>query len=392
MSQRPRTPKHVDISVRDRLLTLAKRDGQDYNSILNLYFRERLLARLALSPHREQFVLKGGALLWAFAMQGERGLTRPTKDLDFRAGSIANSIETISATFAEICAVRLDEDGVLFDAGGLVSERIAEIAIYPGVRLSIPTKLASVASRIQIDVGFGDVITPVPLELEFPVLLEGMSVPTVLAYSRETIVAEKYEAMLKLSFANTRMKDFFDVYQLAHAYAFNGPVLCEAIQRTAERREMPFLAHPAVLQPEFGMDAARQQQWSAFLVSPKKWHLFAPYHLSLKQAVNQCLYGRVICSVWSTIAASLGCGAICSLGILPHTVTSCPSRSPSHSLTVQARRSRFFQSWALAKVSSSALNRLNTEREATRIILRLARLSATVRRRGSSRNSLDASR
>lgn len=265
MSQRPRTPKHVDISVRDRLLALAKRAGQDYNVVLSLYYRERLLARLAASRYRERFILKGGSLLFAFAAQGARELARPTKDLDFRAGGIRNDVGDIAAAFAEICALPSPDDGLMFDAYAIKGDRIAEDALYHGVRLSIPVRLASASGRLQIDIGFGDVITPEPLEMAYPVLLDEMPPPRVLAYSRETVVAEKYEAMLKLSLANTRMKDFFDVYQLARTYAFEGVVLSEAVRRTCERRGTPFLIDPAVLQPDFATDAARQQQWAAFL-------------------------------------------------------------------------------------------------------------------------------
>jgi len=249
--------------VRDRLLVLAKREGQDYNVVLNLYYRERLLARLAGSPVRERFVLKGGALLFALATQGVQELARPTKDLDFRADGIRNDVAEIAAAFANLCTLPSFEDGLVFDAGAIKADRIAEDALYHGVRLSIPVRLAS--GRLQIDIGFGDVITPGPLEMTYPVLLDEMPAPKVLAYARETVVAEKYEAMLKLSLANTRMKDFFDVYQLARAYAFEGQVLGEALRRTCERRGAPFLPDPAVLRPDFGTDAARQQQWAAFL-------------------------------------------------------------------------------------------------------------------------------
>jgi len=265
VSQRSRHPKHVDISVRDRLLALAKREGQDYNVVLNLYYRERLLARLAGSPYRERFVLKGGALLFALTMQGTRELARPTKDLDFRAGGIRNDTAEIAAALAEICALPSFEDGLVFDAGAIKAERIAEDALYHGVRLSIPVRLASASGRLQIDIGFGDVITPGPVEMAYPVLLDEMPTPRVLAYSRETVVAEKYEAMLRLLLANTRMKGFFDMYQLARAYAFEGQDLGEALRRTCERRGAPFLPGPAVLGPDFGVDVARQQQWAAFL-------------------------------------------------------------------------------------------------------------------------------
>ncbi len=306
MTQRSGHPKHVDISVRDRLLILAKREDQDYNVVLNLYYRERLLARLADSRYREQFVLKGGALLFAFATQETQELARPTKDLDFRAGGIPNDVAEIASAFAEICTLSSFEDGLVFEVGAIKADRIAEDALYHGVRLSIPVKLASAAGRVQVDIGFGDVITPGPLEMVYPVLLDEMPAPHVLTYSRETVIAEKYEAMLRLSLVNTRMKDFFDVYQLARAHAFEGQGLSEAIRRTCERRGTSFLPDPAVLQPDFGTDAVRQQQWATFLkrgrltTAPERFaDVMDELHAFLEPIHEACRQQRPLAALWS---------------------------------------------------------------------------------------------
>jgi len=262
MSSRPRA--HLDISVRDRLLAIAKREGRDFNVILNLYYQERLLARLAASAYHDHFVLKGGLLLYALAIEGKQQFARPTKDIDLRGGGIGNDADGLRAIFANVCILDMP-DGVSFDAAGVTAEHVAEDAMYHGVRLHIPVSLAQARGRIRVDIGFGDVITPGPWEMTLPVLLPDISAPRLLVYSLETVVAEKFEAMLSLSLINTRMKDFFDVYQLASAYSFDGAVLVEAIRGTCGRRGTPFTPDPPVLQEPFGLDLTRQRQWDAFL-------------------------------------------------------------------------------------------------------------------------------
>ncbi len=154
---------------------------------------------------------------------------------------------------------------MVFDPDGITTERITEDADYQGIRVRIPVRLAEARGRVQVDVGFGDVVTPGPTEMLFPVLLEEMPSPTLLAYPMETVVAEKLEAMVSLSLVNSRMKDFFDLHWLALNRPFAGAVLQQAVDRTFRRRGTQFLPDPAVFQPSFAADEGRQRQWSAFL-------------------------------------------------------------------------------------------------------------------------------
>lgn len=193
---------HLDISVRDRLLAVAKREGRDFNVVLNLYYQERQLARLAASSYRDHFILKGGLLLYALAIGGKQQFARPTKDIDLRGGGISNDADNLRAIFVGVCAIEMP-DGVSFDATGVTAEHIAEDAMYHGVRLHIPVNLAGARGRIRVDIGFGDVITPGPWDMELPTLLSDIPAPRVLAYSLETVIAEKFEAMLNLSLINS---------------------------------------------------------------------------------------------------------------------------------------------------------------------------------------------
>ena len=172
MTSRPHA--RLDISVRDRLLAIAKREGRDFNVVLNLYYQERLLARLAASAYHDHFVLKGGLLLYALAIEGKRQLARPTKDIDLRGSGIGNDTAELCAIFADVCTVAMP-DGVSFDAAGITAEHIAADAMYHGVRLHIPVSLAQARGRIRVDIGFGDVITSGPRAMELPVLLHRFS-------------------------------------------------------------------------------------------------------------------------------------------------------------------------------------------------------------------------
>jgi predicted nucleotidyltransferase component of viral defense system len=259
-----RRVSRIDISARERLLQLARREGRDFNLVLNRYYQERFLARLAASPYRDRFLLKGALFLLARAGDERRQLARPTRDVDLGGEAIGNAPDRLRDLFGEVCALPL-RDGVAFDTAGIATERIVEDADYPGVRLTIPVAFAGARGHLQVDVGFGDVVTPGPQELTFPTLLNGMPAPTLLAYSVETVVAEKFEAMIKLSLVNSRMKDCYDLCQLARTESFAGAVLQEAVRKTFARRGTRFLPDPAIFRDTFGSDSSRQQQWATFL-------------------------------------------------------------------------------------------------------------------------------
>jgi predicted nucleotidyltransferase component of viral defense system len=253
-------PKNVAHSVRDRLLKLAKARGEEFNFVLLRYALERFLCRLGQSSHADEFVLKGAMLFTVWSKHPHRA----TKDLDL-LGFGAPGIERLVAVFREVSALCVEDDGVAFDAGSVKAKRIKEDAEYEGVRITLEGKIGSARIAIQVDVGFGDAVTPPPAMVNFPTLLP-FPAPKIRAYSRETVVAEKLHAMVSLGMANTRMKDFFDVWFLSREFAFQGQPLVDAIRSTFDRRDttIPRMS-PVALTGTFALDATKGIQWSAFL-------------------------------------------------------------------------------------------------------------------------------
>jgi Nucleotidyl transferase AbiEii toxin, Type IV TA system len=195
-------PKNVPASVRQKLLDLARKRNADFGLLLVKYGLERMLYRLSCSRHRDVFILKGALLFELWTDQGYR----PTRDADFLARG-DNSPERFVRIFQELCTMKSEADGLVFDAGTVAAERITEDADYEGVRVTFTAHLDRAKIPMQIDIGFGDAVTPPPVENTYPTLLEFPG-PRLLTYPRETVVAEKLEAMVKLGIANSRMKDF----------------------------------------------------------------------------------------------------------------------------------------------------------------------------------------
>lgn len=234
--------------------------GEDFQLLLTRYANERFLYRLAQSPHSGQFVLKGAALftVWTGAPH------RATRDLDL-LGSGDPSEARLRTIFLELMQARLEDDGVEFDARSLEVGPIREDQIYGGIRALVTARIATAQIRLQIDVGFGDAITPAPIEVAFPHLLD-FPAPRLHVYPRETVVAEKLEAMVQLGLANSRMKDFYDLVILSRLFEFDGDLLVRAIRATFERRGTPLpVGLPVALTAAFGDDPAKQTQWRAFM-------------------------------------------------------------------------------------------------------------------------------
>jgi predicted nucleotidyltransferase component of viral defense system len=251
--------KNVAHSVRTRLLDRSRKSGEDYQLLLNRYAIERLLYRLARSDHGKAFVLKGAMLfaLWTGEMH------RPTRDLDL-LGFGDPSQERLRDVFRSLCAVPVDDDGLIFDADSVTVEPIREDQEYGGQRAKFIVRLGQAKISLQVDVGFGDAITPAAEEVEYPTLL-GMDPPRLRAYPKETVVAEKVEAMVKLGLANSRMKDFYDVLVMSRTFEFDGAKLRSAISATFARRgtELP-TEMPLALTTEFAADDQKRKQWDAF--------------------------------------------------------------------------------------------------------------------------------
>jgi hypothetical protein len=247
-----REVRNVGASVRRRLLNLARERADDFRLVLTRYAIERLLYRLGRTKQKDRFILKGATLFSAWFETPYRA----TRDLDL-LGRGDSSAENIVALFREIIAVATPEDGLEFQQDSIRVEEIREAQEYGGLRLIMVALLSDARIRIQVDIGFGDAVTPGTEELELPTLL-GDPRARVLAYPPETVVAEKFQAMVVLGIVNSRMKDFYDVAALAQKRRFEGRVLCEAIRATFERRETALPAEtPTALTQEFAGSPAR---------------------------------------------------------------------------------------------------------------------------------------
>jgi len=246
-------------SVRQRLLNLARERQEDFGLVLTKYGLERVLYRISQSRHRKAFVLKGALLFEVWTEQRYR----PTRDADFLARG-ENSPERFVALFKEICETPVEDDGLRFDADTVTAEHITEDADYEGLRIKFVGHLDNARIPIQIDLGFGDVITPEPVETEIPSMLQ-LPKAKLLTYPRESMVAEKFEAMVSLGLANSRMKDFYDVWSLTRDFPFEGSSLSMAIKKTFAKRgtQLPS-GMPVVFTSEFFEDAGKKRQWAAF--------------------------------------------------------------------------------------------------------------------------------
>ena len=254
-------PANVAASVRQRLLDLSRERGEDFQLILICYAAERFLYRLAMSEHSRQFILKGATLLNVWMDRSHR----PTRDLDF-AGYGEVSPERLITLLQEICQVAVEADGIQYDVDSIQMNEIREDQEYQGQRVRLIAYLEAARIPVQIDIGFGDVMTLEAEEISYPTLLDS-PVPRILAYPPETVISEKLQAMVALGMLNSRMKDFYDLRMIARLFTFDGPKLVEAIRATFNRRrtEIPESA-PVALTEEFSTDSDKTTQWRAFLM------------------------------------------------------------------------------------------------------------------------------
>jgi predicted nucleotidyltransferase component of viral defense system len=257
-------PHNVAASVRHRLTDLARKQGEDFQLVLTRFMIERLLYRLSRSPYCDEFILKGAMLFQVWTNQ----IHRPTRDLDL-LGKGKRTLAELARIFRDIGALIVEDDGLVFDPATVTAERIKEDQEYEGARIGCRAQLGQARIDLQVDVGFGDALVPCPDNITYPTML-AFPAPVLRAYPRQTVVAEKFQAMVNLGIANSRMKDFFDLRFMAQKFDFDGESLCKAIQATFHRRktELP-TKPPLALTPEFSTDAAKKRQWQAFLKKGK---------------------------------------------------------------------------------------------------------------------------
>ena len=252
--------RNVGASIRARLQNLAAQKGQVFDILLTRYALERFLYRLSLSQFSGQFVLKGAMLMTTWFDEPHR----PTRDLDL-LGFADSGAGPMLAVFRSILATPVDDDGITFDIAGLRVEQIREELAYGGLRLRTAASLAGARINVVIDIGFGDSVEPGLEEIDLPVLLD-LPAPHLRAYPRETVIAEKFQAMVLLGRANSRMKDFYDIWILAKSYSFEDDRLPRAIAATFARRTTAIPTEiPDALTAAFASDPMKQQQWNAFV-------------------------------------------------------------------------------------------------------------------------------
>jgi hypothetical protein len=252
------TVKNLSASVQARLQNHARATKRPFQELLQYYAMERFLYRLSKTPHRALFILKGALMLHVW----DAPLARATKDLDF-LGRLDNSLENLERVIREVCAADVEPDGMVFDRKTVKTERIKEDADYEGVRVRFVGLLGKARVAVQIDVGFGDVVTPGAENITYPALLD-FPAPELWGYPRETVVAEKFQAMVYLRTLNSRMKDFYDVWLLASQYAFDGALLAKGVAATFANRETAIDVAPIAFTPDFTEQASTLAQWTAF--------------------------------------------------------------------------------------------------------------------------------
>lgn len=269
-------------SIKARLLNMADGDNKKYQQLVVRFFHERLLFRLSKSDYRERFILKGGALLYAF----EKFMPRPTLDIDFMRRRIDNDKENILSAFKSIAAMSYPEDGITFHHEIMTANDITVEKKYPGVRINMTVNIGTYMQNLTLDIGFGDIIVPSPTELEYPTIFDALEEPAIMAYSLETVVAEKFQTMIDRGRFNSRMKDYFDLYRIFSVHKFDEPLLSEAIKATFQNRGTEFVEKHDFFSEDFENDAMLNQQWINYV---RRMKLTLPSFQDIHKTVSNVL-------------------------------------------------------------------------------------------------------
>lgn len=270
--------KNVEASIKAKLLNYAKKENISFNRLLLYYFQERFLYRLSISKYKNKFILKGGSLLLTLSV----GKGRPTQDIDFlvRLDNLDNiKAEKILREIISISTL----DGVIFHPDSIKFKNFKENWNVNAIRVSFNATLGSTKSNMQIDIGFKDSVVPDPVFLQYPTILD-LPAPKIRGYSWETVIAEKFEAMIKLHTLNSRLKDFYDIHYLASMQTFDSQSLLNAISTTFKKRGLTIEAEPFIFSEKFIGDKEKQIQWKAFLkkTKVKSYDDFSKVILSIK--------------------------------------------------------------------------------------------------------------
>jgi hypothetical protein len=246
-------------SIKDRLMRRVRAERLSFNQVFTLFALERLLYRVGASPYSRQFVLKGGLMMRASGAP----LARPTRDADLE-GFIDSDPRAIERVFQDIARIPCPEDGVTFHPEGVTVDAIQLDTEYGGVRVTVPGSFGTARFSVQVDIGFGDAITPGPIHVSYPTWLDHLPGPQLFGYPLETTIAEKYETLFRRREANSRAKDWYDLWMLASTRPFEGPLLQAAIANTFQQRLRPFEERPDDLYRAIAETPSRIANWNAF--------------------------------------------------------------------------------------------------------------------------------
>jgi hypothetical protein len=254
-----RAPANLPASVHQLLLNKARQTHRPFNELIQYYAMERFLYRLSASRYAARFILKGALMFTAWKLE----FYRTTMDIDL-LGKTANQVESIVAIVREVCAQAVAPDGLVFNPASVKGARITEDANYPGVRIRFQANLGAARVTLQLDIGFGDVVVPAPQAIEYPTLLD-FEAPRLRGYSKESVVAEKFESLVTLGILNSRMKDYFDIWTLSRQFEFDGQTLSNAIAKTFSNRGTKIVPEPIGLTAKFANDPTKESQWRGFI-------------------------------------------------------------------------------------------------------------------------------
>lgn len=279
--------RNIDASIKAKLKNIAKQNRKSFNLILQLYIQERLLYRLSISDYKDNFVLKGG--LFLFSMTRFTG--RPTRDIDFLAYRISNDLENIKKIFKRICKIEYN-DGIVFDPDSVFAEEIKREAEHRGIRIKLTGCLGKAKEILWLDIGFYDIVVPGIITADYPVLLD-MDYPKIKMYSFESVIAEKFEAIVSLGELNSRMKDFYDIFVLLSEKKFDRDVLQRAIVETFKRRGTDIQKSDQVFKKEFIEDNNRINQWKLFLKKIGRKNIEFEYIMNVIKKLPLPIYNKI---------------------------------------------------------------------------------------------------
>ena len=285
--------KDFAVSNKTKLLNITRQNEElTYMQVLTRFLHERFLYRLSISAYKGNFFLKGGALLYAH----EQFKARPTLDIDFMGNRIDRDKQNIKQAFQEICRIQCPEDGVVFDSEDdqIELEDITLEKEYNGLKVHLTAHLDTIVQKVSMDIGFGDIIIPGAVELDYPLLIEGLPPVNIGAYSLETVVAEKFQTMIDRAESNSRMKDFFDVYNILSRGKVDQVILAEAVREVFANRGTGYTTDHPLFNPDFEKKPARLRMWTSFL---KKIH----YRDELPFDVVMSLIREKLGPVWDAL-------------------------------------------------------------------------------------------